>query len=233
MSRRSAASVRARLKNHADATQQDLNQILTRYGLERLVYRLSVSSHAQNFLLKGALLFALWFDAPHRPTRDADLLGLGADDPGVIAGMFRDICAIEVDDGIAFDPATVRANEIRTTANYGGVRVELNATLDGARLALQVDVGFGDAVTPAAQEILYPTLLDDLPAPRLRVYTRETVFAEKLEAIAKLGFLNSRMKDYFNLLAPARENAMDTSWLAQAITATFARRRCPYLFQLD
>lgn len=227
MSRRSAASVRARLKNHADSTQQDFNQILTRYGLERLVYRLSVSPHAQNFLLKGALLFALWFDAPHRPTRDADFLGFGSDDPGAIAAMFRDICAIEVDDGIAFDPATVRANEIRTTASYGGVRVELNAALDGARLALQVDVGFGDAVTPAAQEIVYPTLLDDLPAPRLRVYPRETVFAEKFEAIAKLGLLNSRMKDYFDLLALARENAMDAQLLAQAIAATFARRDTP------
>ena len=227
MNRHSAASVRARLKNHADATRQDFNQILTRYGLERLVYRLSVSPHAPNFLLKGALLFALWFDAPHRPTRDADLLGFGSDEPGVIAGMFRDICAIEVDDGIAFDPASVRANEIRTTANYGGVRVELNATLDGARLALQVDIGFGDAVTPAALEIVYPTLLDDLPAPRLRVYPRETVFAEKFEAIVKLGLANSRMKDYFDLLALARENAMDANLLAQAIAATFARRYTP------
>ena len=227
MNRHSAASVRARLKNHADATRQDFNQILTRYGLERLMYRLSVSPHAQNFLLKGALLFALWFDTPHRPTRDADLLGFGSDDPDVIAAMFRDICAIEVDDGIVFDPASVRANEIRTTANYGGVRVELKATLDGARLALQVDIGFGDAVTPAALEIVYPTLLDDLPAPRLRVYPRETVFAEKFEAIVKLGLVNSRMKDYFDLLALARENAMDGSLLAQAIAATFARRDTP------
>jgi len=151
MNRHSPASIRARLKNHADATRQDFNQILTRYGLERMVYRLSVSPHAQKFMLKGAMLFAIWFDAPHRPTRDVDLLGFGSDDPGAIAAMFREICAIEADDGIAFDPATVRAVEIRTTANYGGVRVELNATLAGARLALQVDIGFGDVVTPAAR----------------------------------------------------------------------------------
>lgn len=227
MNRNSAASIRARLKNHADATQQDFNQILTRYGLERLLYRLSVSPHAQSFLLKGALLFALWFDAPHRPTRDADFLGFGSDDPSAIAAMFREICAIEADDGMAFDPATVRAGEIRTTANYGGVRVELNATLDGARLALQVDIGFGDAVTPAAQEIEYPTLLAGMPAPHLRVYPRETVFAEKLEAIVQLGLPNSRMKDYFDLLVLARENAMDATVLVQAIAATFARRGTP------
>ena len=227
MNRHSAASIRARLKNHADATRQDFNQILTRYGLERLVYRLSVSPHAQKFLLKGALLFALWFDAPHRPTRDADFLGFGSDDPGAIAAMFREICAIEADDGIVFEPATVRAGEIRTTANYGGVRVELNATLDGARLALQVDIGFGDAVTPGAQEVEYPTLLAGMPAPHLRVYPRETVFAEKLEAIVQLGLPNSRMKDYFDLLALARENAMDPKVLVQAIAATFARRGTP------
>jgi len=227
MNRHSAASIRARLKNHADATRQDFNQILTRYGLERLLYRVSVSPHAQNFLLKGALLFALWFDAPHRPTRDADLLGFGSDDPGAIAAMFREICAIEADDGIAFDPATVRASEIRTTANYGGVRVELNATLAGARLALQVDIGFGDVVTPDAHEIVYPTLLADMPAPHLRVYPRETAFAEKLEAVVQLGLPNSRMKDYFDLLTLARENAMATAVLAQAIAATFARRGTP------
>lgn len=224
MSANRAASIRARLKRHADTTGQDFNLILTRYGLERLVYRLSVSAHGQNFLLKGALLFALWFDAPHRPTRDADLLGFGSDDPESMAALFRDVCTIAVDDGIVFKPESVRAAAIRNAANYGGIRVELNAVLDGARLKLQVDIGFGDAVTPAAQEALYPTILDDLPAPRLRVYPRETVFAEKLEAIVVLGLLNSRMKDYFDLLALAREDAMDSELLGQAIAATFARR---------
>lgn len=224
MSANRAASIRARLKLHADATAQDFNAILTRYGLERLVYRLSVSEQAPNFLLKGALLFALWFDQPHRPTRDIDLLGFGSDDPELMAILFRTICTIEADDGIVFNVESVKAMETRLAENYGGVRVELEASLDGARIKLQIDIGFGDVVTPAAQEIAYPTLLSDVPAPKLRVYPRETVFAEKLEAITSLGLPNSRMKDYFDLLALARENAMDPESLAKAIAATFKRR---------
>lgn len=129
-----AASVRARLKQHADATGQDYNSILTRYALERLMYRLSASGHAPNFLLKGALLLGLWFDAPHRPTRDIDLLGFGSDDPELMAAMFREICAIEVDDGMVFKANSVRAIETRLAENYGGVRVELDASLDGAKV---------------------------------------------------------------------------------------------------
>lgn len=220
------ASIRARLKNHADATGQDFNLVLTRYGLERLLYRLSQSAHAPNFLLKGALAFGLWFDTPHRPTRDADLLGFGDDNPDAVATIFRELCALTYPDGLVFDPDTVRVNESRLNKNYGGVQVTLRVTLAGACLDLQIDIGFGDAVTPAVTEAVeYPTLLADLPAPRLRVYPRETAFAEKLEAIASLGLANSRMKDYFDLLALARENAMDPDTLIQAIAATFARRR--------
>lgn len=224
MSTNRAASIRARLKRHADATGQDFNAILTRYGLERLLYRLSVSEQAPNFLLKGALLFALWFDAPHRPTRDIDLLGFGSDDPDAMAATFRQICTIVVDDGIAFKPESVRATETRLAQHYGGVCVELDATLDGAQMKLRVDIGFGDAVTPPAREIVYPSLLNDVIAARLRVYPRETVFAEKLEAISDLGMFNSRMKDYFDLLALAREDAMDAELLGKAIAATFLRR---------
>lgn len=220
------ASIRARLKNHADATGQDFNLILTRYGLERLMYRLSQSAHRQNFLLKGALAFGLWFDVPHRPTRDADLLGFGDASPDAIDTIFRELCALNYPDGLEFDAASVRASESRLNKNYGGVRVALRATLAGARLDLQIDIGFGDVVTPPVNEAVdYPTLLADMPAPRLRVYPRETVFAEKLEAIASLGINNSRMKDYFDLLALARENAMDDEALVRAIAATFARRR--------
>jgi predicted nucleotidyltransferase component of viral defense system len=219
------ASIRVRLKNHADATGQDFNLVLTRYGLERLMYRLSQSAHAPNFLLKGALAFALWFDTPHRPTRDADLLGFGDDSPESIATIFRELCELIFPDGLEFDAATVRARESRLNKNYGGVQVSLRAKLDSARIDLQIDIGFGDVVTPpVTQAVEYPALLTDLPAPRLRVYPRETVFAEKLEAIASLGMANSRMKDYFDLLALARENAMEPDILAQAIAATFARR---------
>lgn len=225
MSANRAASIRARLKNRSDAAKQDFNLTLTHYGLERLLYRLSVSKHAPNFLLKGALLFMLWYDVPQRPTRDADLLGFGPDDIDSVAAAFRDICAIEVDDGIAFDPGSVKATEIRKEAGYGGVRVELRATLDGARISLQVDIGFGDVVTPAPEAIAYPVLLDDLPAPSLRAYPKYTVVAEKFHALCSLGMANSRMKDYFDLWVLLREGDLEDAELVRAIEATFARRR--------
>ena len=220
-----AASIRARLKQHTDASKQDFNLTLTRYGLERLLYRLSVSEHAPNFLLKGALLFQLWYGQPHRPTRDADLLGFGPDDVPTLVGVFRSICGIVVDDGITFDPLSVTGTEIRKDAGYGGVRIELRATLDGARLALQIDIGFGGAVTPAAQPITYPTLLADVPAPTLRTYPKATVVAEKLHAVTILGMTNSRMKDFFDLWVLLHDATIDDAELRRAIEATFTRRR--------
>ena len=225
MSANRAASIRARLKNRSDAAKQDFNLTLTHYGLERLLYRLSVSKHAPNFLLKGALLFMLWYDVPQRPTRDADLLGFGPVDIDSVAKTFRDVCAIEVDDGIVFDAGSVKATEIRKEAGYGGVRVELRATLDGARISLQVDIGFGDVVTPAPEVIAYPVLLDDLPAPSLKAYPKYTVVAEKFQALCALGMANSRMKDYFDLWVLLREGDLDDAELVRAIEATFARRR--------
>ncbi|MHB8447761.1 MAG: nucleotidyl transferase AbiEii/AbiGii toxin family protein [Rudaea sp.] len=220
-----AASIRARLKNQVDASGGDYNLLLTRYGLERLLYRLSVSAHAQNFVLKGAMLLALWYDVPQRPTRDADLLGFGADDIESIARVFREICAIEVDDAIDFDAQSVQTSRIRHDAGYGGVRVELGAMLDRARIKLQVDIGFGDVVTPAADVVTYPVLLNDLPAPRLRAYPKYTVIAEKLQALCVLGLANSRMKDYFDLWLLTSGSDVEASVLAKAIAATFARRQ--------
>jgi hypothetical protein len=225
MSKNRAASIRARLKNRSDAAKQDFNLTLTHYGLERLLYRLSVSSHAPNFLLKGALLFKLWYDVPQRPTRDADLLGIGPDDIDSVAAVFRDICVIEIDDGIAFEARSVKTAEIRKEAGYGGVRVELRATLDGAQLSLQIDIGFGDVVTPAPETVSYPVLLDDLPAPTLRAYPKYTVVAEKFQALCALGMANSRMKDYFDLWMLLRDGELDDVKLTHAIEATFTRRR--------
>jgi hypothetical protein len=131
-------AIRARLKQLTDTSKQDFNLTLTQYGLERLLYRLSVSEHAPNFLLKGALLFQLWYGQPHRPTRDADLLGFGPDDVPQMVGVFRSLCSIAVDDGIVFDPGSAAGTPIRKDADYGGVRIDLRATLDGARLALQI-----------------------------------------------------------------------------------------------
>ena len=219
-----AASVRARLLNVAKAQGVDFNQVLVRFALERILYRMTLSQHADRFLLKGALLFTLWYDMPHRATRDADLLGFGASDLVSVAETFRDIAAVAVDDGIAFDPASVTVEEIRKEAGYGGVRVIIAGELAKARCKTQIDVGFGDAVTPAPVDSVYPVLLDDLPAPKLRAYPTYTVIAEKLHAIALLGMTNSRLKDYFDLSVLLERETLDTDLLAQAIKATFERR---------
>lgn len=219
-----AASVRARLLNVAKAQGVDFNQVLVRFALERILYRMTLSQHADRFLLKGALLFTLWYDMPHRATRDADLLGFGASDLVSVAETFRDIAAVAVDDGIAFDPASVTVEEIRKEAGYGGVRVIIAGELAKARCKTQIDLGFGDAVTPAPVDSVYPVLLDDLPAPKLRAYPTYTVIAEKLHAIALLGMTNSRLKDYFDLSVLLERETLDTDLLAQAIKATFERR---------
>ncbi len=219
-----AVSVRQRLLNLSKSTAVDYNQLLVRYALERLLYRLAQSPHRDRFVLKGAMLFAVWQGSPHRPTQDLDLLGFGERSPEGLADVFRDLCGLAVaDDGLVLDPATVRAEEIRTTDEYGGVRVRLTAALGAAVLRVQVDVGFGDAVTPGPHEAVYPTLLGQ-PAPRLRVYPKETVVAEKLEAIAKLGMLNTRYKDYYDLHYLAGRFPFDGAELAGAIAATFSRR---------
>ncbi|NRF69004.1 nucleotidyl transferase AbiEii/AbiGii toxin family protein [Aquincola sp. S2] len=225
MTRNLAASVRDRLKQHADAANEDFNLTLTRYGLERLLYRLSVSRHAPGFLLKGALLFSLWYDHPHRPTRDADLLAFGSNDIDTLVATFREICAVASEDGIVFDGPAIRGAEIRKSMGYGGVRINIPGTLAAARIALQIDIGFGDAVTPGPQDIRYPVLLADLPAPRLRAYPKHTVVAEKLHAICLLGMANTRMKDYFDLDVLLQESDFEPADLRRAIDATFQRRQ--------
>ncbi|TXH50800.1 MAG: nucleotidyl transferase AbiEii/AbiGii toxin family protein [Cellvibrionales bacterium] len=225
--RNTAASVRARLLGKARAEKIDFNLLLTRYALERMLYRLSVSEQGGQFLLKGALLFDLWFDMPHRPTHDADLLGFGSSDMAHIEKLFCAISQIVCDDGIVFQANSVRAAEIRKEANYAGVRVTMLGLLDGARCVVQIDIGFGDAVTPAPESVYFPAILQGMPQPQLRVYPRYTVVAEKLEAVVKLGMLNSRMKDYFDLWVLAGHSHFDGAVLAQAIGATFARRGTP------
>lgn len=218
------ASVRTRIYNKAKADQVNTQFLLTRYALERLLYRLAVSKHRDHFLLKGALLFDLWYDVPFRPTRDIDLLGFGLAETPLLIQVFEDLCAIEVEDGIYFDKTTLNATEIRKDANYSGTRVTLVGTIDGAKCPVQVDVGYGDAVTPAPEMAIYPVMLDDMPAPQLRVYPRYTVIAEKFQAILSLGMANSRMKDYFDLWVLMRHAELDQDILEQAIRATLDRR---------
>lgn len=227
-----AASVRARLLNIAKADKTDFNQVLVRYALERLLYRLSQSQHADNFVLKGALLFAIWYDLPHRPTRDVDLLGFGPSDLLSIGQTFRDIASVSVADGILFDPESVTVEEIRKDAGYAGARVMITADLARARCRTQIDIGFGDAITPGSIQATYPVLISDFPAPSLRTYPVYTVVAEKLHAIALLGMTNSRLKDYLDISLLLNHEALDINILAAAIAATFTRRGMPVPAQL-
>ena len=220
-----SASILSRLLNLAKQRGDDYSLLLNRFALERLLARVSTSLHADRFLLKGALLFALWYDTPHRPTRDADLLGFGPDDEANLIATFREVAAMELGDGILFDPESVKADAIREDNTYGGTRITLVARIGSARCALQIDVGFGDAVTPGPQTVTYPTLLDDFQAPTLRVYPVYTVIAEKYQAMVMLGQANSSMKDFFDLAVIARRTELDGATLAAAITATFARRQ--------
>jgi predicted nucleotidyltransferase component of viral defense system len=202
----------------------DFQVLLTRYALERLLYRLSQSEHRNRFILKGAMLFVTWVEAPFRPTRDLDLLGYGENTPEAIGNAFRAICAQPVgEDGVAFDVNGLDAVPIREDIEYGGVRIRTQATIDSARIPIQVDVGFGDAITPGPIEIDYPTLLD-APTPRVRAYPIETVVAEKFHAIATRGITNSRLKDYYDLWLIAATFELERTPLATAVRQTFARR---------
>ena len=227
MSKNISASVRARLLNLARERGEDFNLLLNRYALERFLYRLSASSYNDQFLLKGALLFNLWFNTPHRPTHDLDLLGLCEAETEHISSMMREVCIIPCKDGLVFDPATVNVIPIREKTWYNGLRTAILGMLGTARCPIQVDIGFGDAITHGPERVAYSLLLDDMPAPRLNAYPKATVVAEKLEAMVTLGMANSRMKDYFDLMILVREGEMDGNMVAQAISETFSRRRTP------
>ena len=219
-----AHSVRQRLLNRAKETGQPNDLVLVRYALERLLYRLSVSAHAERFVLKGALLFTVWGQDDHRPTRDADLLGFGSSDLAHLVAVFREVCAVPFEDGIVYDAASVEAEQIAEDKAYVGARVTFEAELANARIPVQIDVGFGDAVTPEPETVEYPTLLD-FPRPKLRAYPVHTVIAEKFHAMVVLGEDNSRMKDFYDLWAISRRFGVEPSVLATAIAATFARRK--------
>lgn len=220
------ASISQRLLNLARARHDEFQNVLIRYALERLIYRLGTSDHASEFIIKGALLFSLWMPIPHRATRDLDVLGYGSPDAGRLENIFRELCRMEGDDGLRLEDVSVRATPIREDQEYGGIRVQLLALLGNARIPLQVDVGFGDAITPAPAEVAFPTLLD-MPAPTVRVYPRETVVAEKFEAMVRLGMANTRMKDFYDLWILASQFAFEGALLGAALSATFARRATP------
>lgn len=227
-----AHSAKVRLLQRAREDGEDFNALLVRYVLERLLYRLGASQHADEFVLKGALLFVVWSARPHRATKDLDLLGSGSAEPARLAGIFREVCQIAtVDDGVAFLAETIVAEPIREDAVYDGIRLRFTAQLGTAEIPVQVDVGFGDATTPAPQPVVLPVLLVDFPPPRLRAYARESTIAEKLHAMVELGLANSRMKDYYDLWFLSTEFPFDGTVLANAVRATFNRRQPRFRMQ--
>ena len=219
-----AASVYARLLKRTEPGDEQFQFVLMRYGAERLMYRLGQSEHAANFVLKGAMMFLVWTGAQYRATKDMDLLALKSASVERLRDIFRELCELPVaQDGLTFEPDSVKAEEIREDNLYQGVRVTLVARLGKARVPIQVDIGFGDAVTPKPVQTDFPTLLD-FPAPRLAMYPRETVVAEQFEAMVKLGLANSRMKDFYDIWALSREFDFNGGVLSAAIQATFKRR---------
>lgn len=220
------ASVRAQLLQLSRQSGQSFELVLTRFALERLLFRLGQSRHSNRFVLKGAMLFMSWFDDPHRGTRDLDLLGFGDPEPEEMLETFREILADAANDGVSFDVGALRVDRIREDVDYGGLRLKTTASISGARISLSIDIGFGDALEPGAEMLDYPTLLD-FPAPRLRAYARETVIAEKFQAMVALGRANSRMKDFYDIWILSRSFAFHDDRLPRAIAATFARRGTP------
>ena len=220
-------SVFQRLLNYAKHRGEDFNLTLLRYGVERLLYRLSISPYAGEFILKGASLFLVWKGRGYRVTKDTDLLGFGIADTDRISSVFREICRLPCEeDGMLFLSDTVRAVPIREEQEYDGIRVTLTGVLHQARISLQVDIGFGDVITPAPERIEFPTILG-APAPQLRAYPRYTVVAEKFEAMVRLGMANSRMKDFYDVWLLSRLFEFDGQMLCEAFRNTFSRRATP------
>jgi hypothetical protein len=218
------ASVRRRLLNLARERADDFRLVLTRYAIERLLYRLGRTKQKDRFILKGATLFSAWFETPYRATRDLDLLGRGDSSAENIVALFREIIAVATpEDGLEFQQDSIRVEEIREAQEYGGLRLIMVALLSDARIRIQVDIGFGDAVTPGTEELELPTLLGD-PRARVLAYPPETVVAEKFQAMVVLGIVNSRMKDFYDVAALAQKRRFEGRVLCEAIRATFERR---------
>ena len=215
--------MRQRLLNLAHERGQPMELLLTRYALERLLHRLSLSPRRDRFVLKGAMLLAVWFDEPHRAMRDVDLLGFGDPAEDALIATFRENMAVELDDGVSFDLKGLRIEAIREEVEYGGSRLRTTAALAGARIPITVDIGFGDAVEPGVEDIDLPVLLD-MPSPHLRAYPPETVIAEKFHAMVVLGRANSRMKDYYDVWMLTSAFEIEHEQMRRAIAATFARR---------
>ena len=224
------ASVRQKLLDHSRKSGSNYNQLLTRYAIERLLYRISLSAPRDRFVLKGAALYMIWkseSDAVnYRTTRDLDFWSSGSPDIEVVLDALREVVATPVeDDGITFDASTIKGEVRRTDEEYQGCKVEVTAALDGVAIRVLIDFGFGDVITPRARVVTYPTILAASPAPRLTIYPRETVIAEKFEAMVSLGLSNSRLKDFYDLWTLCQSFDFDGQLLSEAIRRTFERRQ--------
>tara|TARA_R110002111_G_scaffold185031_3_gene250886 strand:+ start:960 stop:1880 length:921 start_codon:yes stop_codon:yes gene_type:complete len=220
-----AASVRQRLQNRAKETNRPFQEVLQYFAMERFLYRVSQSPHVDRFILKGALMLNVWQTSTSRPTRDIDFLGKMDNNVNAIVVVIREICQLAVEsDGLVFKVDNLMGQAIKEDADYSGVRVTFQAILQNARVPMQIDIGFGDVVVPEASLSDYPTILE-FGVPRLQTYPRETVVAEKLEAMVKLGQLNSRMKDFYDLWLLARQFEFNGTLLSTAITQTFQNRQ--------
>src|SRR5580658_6559083 len=218
------ASVRQRLLNQSSAQGRPFQELLQYFAMERFLYRLAKSPYSDRFVLKGALLLTAWRAPQSRPTMDIDLEGRVNNQLDHIKEVVATVCEVDVEpDGIAFNRISIEVSRIKEDADYEGVRVQFHATLARARIPMQLDIGFGDVITPGPTDVEYPSLLD-FPAPMLRAYPKETVVAEKLEALTALGLLNSRMKDFYDLALLSRMYPFEGERLVNAISATFRNR---------
>lgn len=222
-----AASTHQRLLNIAKDSSRPFNELLQHFAIERFMYRLSKSSYANRFILKGALMFSAWSGPGSRPTMDIDFLGKIENDLEVITASLKTACDVEVEaDGMYFDTDTVTATRITEDSEYEGVRARIQGNLGNARISLQVDIGFGDSIVPGPCKITYPVLLD-FPSPELNGYTMESSIAEKFQAMVKHGVLNSRMKDFYDIWVLSRKFNFNGETLARAVKATFKNRKTP------
>ena len=219
-----SASIKQKLLNHARKTGLDFNALLIRFAMERLLFRLSISPYSEQFYLKGAMLFVLWENSAHRPTKDLDLLFIPEHDSDELITTFQEIAAIpNIHDGIQIDTASVQAEQIREKNTYGGLRIKLICELGTIKIPLQIDVGLGDSVYPSTEISAFPSLLD-FDIPRIRAYPTETVVAEKLQTMVELGMRNSRIKDYYDVYYLSQQFGFNGADLRKAIELTFQRR---------
>jgi len=219
------ASVKAQLQNKAKETNRPFSEVLQYFGMERFLYRVSQSKYADKFILKGALMFIVWHVPERRTTLDIDFLAQYDNQVASIEKMIKDVCKIDVvSDGLIFDPKNVKGQRIKEDADYEGIRVKFLGLLERSRIPMQIDMGFGDSIYPKPKIIEYPVILD-FPKPKLKGYPAESVVSEKFEAMVKLGILNSRMKDFYDIWLVMRQFDFDGVQLLEALKRTFKNRK--------